>query len=204
MELQYYGANCVRLTTKHAAIVIDDLTDSVTKNGDIALFTGEHSVPKAEVKLIFNQPGEYEASDVSIQGIAARSHMDEENKTSTTIFKVISDDVRLVALGHVYPDLSDEQLESIGIVDVLLIPVGGSGYTLDSIGAQKLIKEIEPKIVIPTHYADKGVVYEVPQLSLEEAIKGLAMEPKETVSKLKLKAGEIHGESNHLIVLERQ
>lgn len=204
MDIQFYGANCVRITTKHASIIIDDQDGNVTKNGDIALFTGEHAAPKAEVKILLDQPGEYEASDVSIQGVAARSHMDTENELHTTIFKVIGGDVRVVALGHVYPDLSDEQLEAIGTVDVLLIPVGGNGYTLDSIGALKLIKEIEPKIVIPTHYGDKSIKYEVPQANLEDALKGLAMEPKETVPKLKLKGGEMLGESNQLIVLERQ
>lgn len=201
MEIQYYGANCVRLSTKKAVVVIDDQDGSVAKSGDIALFTGVHNPPKAAVKLSIDQPGEYEVSNVSIQGVAARAHMDEENGKSATIFKVVADDVRVVVLGHVFPDLNDSQLEALGVVDILVVPVGGSGYTLDSVGALHLIKEIEPKMIIPTHYADKAIKYEVPQVSLEEALKGLAMEPKETVPKLKLKHGEI-GEIMHLVVLE--
>lgn len=203
MEIQFYGANCIRLVTKKATIVIDDLEGTVAKAGDIALFTGPHKAPKAAVKIAIDQPGEYEVSDVSIQGVIARAHMDEADKRTATIFKVIAQDVRFVALGHVYPELNDAQLETLGIVDVLTIPVGGNGYTLDGVGALNLIKEIEPKIVIPTHYADKGVNYEVPQAPLEEALKVLAMEPKETVPKLKLKAGEI-AETTHLILLEKQ
>lgn len=207
MELQYYGANCVRIVTKKAAITIDDnLTDlglkSVTKPGDIALFTGVHATPKTDVKLVIDQPGEYEVSDTSIQGVAARAHIDESGNAAT-MFKVIGEDIRVVALGHIYPELSEQQLEDLGTVDVLLIPVGGSGYTLDALGALKLIKKIEPKLVIPTHYADKAVKYPVPQSELEEALKVLAMEPQETVPKIKLKSGEI-AEVTHLIVLERQ
>ncbi len=50
MEIQFYGANCVRITSKKANIVIDDLTGTVAKTGDIALFTGTHEAPKADVK----------------------------------------------------------------------------------------------------------------------------------------------------------
>lgn len=208
MEIQFYGANCVRLSGKKATIVVDDnLSDlglkSITKNGDIALFTGAHGDPAAEVKLVIDQPGEYEVSDISIQGVAARAHIDEPGQYAATIFKIVSDDQRIVVVGHVYPELSDRELEELGMVDVLVIPVGGNGYTLDGIGALKLIKKIEPKLVIPTHYADKGVKYVVPQAELEDALKSLAMEPKETVAKLKLKTAELT-DTAQLVVLERQ
>lgn len=201
MEIQFYGANCVRLTTKKAAIIVDDTTGSFTKIGDIQLFTNGHNGAKTDAKIVIDVPGEYEVSDTSINGIAARAHMDEEGKRSATMFKLVVDDVRVAVLGHVYPDLSEEQLEAFGTIDLLVVPVGGNGYTLDAIGALKLIKKIDPKIVIPTHYADKAVAYEVPQQSLEEVLKALAMEPKETVDKLKLKSGEM-GDTTQLIVLE--
>jgi L-ascorbate metabolism protein UlaG (beta-lactamase superfamily) len=207
MELQYFGANCVRIVTKKASITIDDnLAEfglkGVTKAGDIALFSGKHGEPKTEVKLVIDLPGEYEVSDTSIQGIGARAHMDEGGQ-GVTIFKVIADDIRLVAIGHIFPELSDAQLEAIGTVDVLIIPVGGNGYTLDPIGAAKVIKKIEPKIIIPTHYDDKAVKYEVPQSPLEEALKVIAIEPKEPVDKIKLKAGEL-AELTQVVILERQ
>lgn len=207
MEIQFYGANCVRLITKKASIVIDDnLTalglNSATKVGDIALFTGPVAKTKAEPKVVINQPGEYEVSDTSIQGIAARSHMDEEGKQSATIFKIIGEDIRVAVLGHVYPELTDSQLEALSTIDVLIVPVGGNGYTLDALGALKLIKKIEPKVIIPTHYDDEALTFEVPQQPLAEALKSLAMEPGEAVPKLKLKSGEI-AETTQLVILER-
>lgn len=208
MDIQFYGANCIRLTTKKANIVIDDnLADlglsSVTKTGDIALFTGIHGEPDTEVKLIIDYPGEYEVSNVSIWGIPARAHIDEEGTRAAVIYKLIAEDLRICVMGHVYPELSDEQLEAIGIVDVLFIPVGGSGYTLDPIGALKLIKKIEPKLVIPTHFNDSKIKFPVPQQDLQEALKGLSMEPKETVTgKLKLRPADL-AETTQLIVLER-
>lgn len=207
MDIQFYGANTIKLTTKKASVVIDDnLADlglkTIAKPGDIMLFTGAHGM-HPEAKIVVDQPGEYEASDVSIIGIAARAHLDEPGQLEATIYKLVVDDLRVAVVGHIYPELSDEQLETLGTVDVLFLPVGGNGYTLDSIGALHIIKEIEPKLVIPTHYADQALTYPVPQQSLEDALKNLAMEPKETVTKLKLKAGEL-GDITQLIILERQ
>lgn len=208
MELQFYGANCVRLSTKKASIIIDDnLSDlggkTATKAGDIALFTGPHGEANSGVRLTIDQPGEYEVSDASIQGITARAHIDEAGQFTATMYKIVLDDIRVAVLGHIYPDLNNNQLESLGMIDVLIVPVGGNGFTLDPVGALKLIKAIEPKIVIPTHYEDGALTYPVPQQMLEDAIKNLGMEPKETVTKLKVKAGEM-AETTQLIILEKQ
>jgi len=207
MEFQYYGGNCIKISVKNAVFVIDDnLKDlglkSVTKPENVALFT---ALPKAnpDARLVLTDPGEYEVSEVSIFGIAARSHMDEAGKKSATIYKMLFDDTRVCILGHVYPDLTEDQLEEIGIVDILITPVGGNGYTLDGVGALHLIKQIEPKLVIPTHYEDKDIKYEVPQQPLAEALKGLSMEPKEAVAKFKPKPAD-YGETAQLVILERQ
>jgi L-ascorbate metabolism protein UlaG (beta-lactamase superfamily) len=176
---------------------------SITKAGDIALFTTTHSDPKADVKLVIDAPGEYEVSNVSIKGISARAHMDEAGKKSAIIYRLVIDDIRVAVMGHIYPDLSEEQLEAIGTIVMIIIPVGGSGYTLDPVGALKVIKKIEPKLIIPTHYSDKALKYEVPQQPLDEALKALSMEPKEPLDKLKLKSVDI-GELTQLVVLERQ
>ncbi len=207
MEIQYFGANCIRLSTKKAHITVDDnLVElgqkSVIKKDDIALFTAAHGDAPTNTKLTIDQPGEYEVSEISLQGIAARGHLEEAGKHNATIFKIVADDIRVVVTGHIYPDLNDTQLELLGRIDILIIPVGGYGYTLDGIGALKIIKKIEPKIVIPTHYDEKGLKFPVPQAPLEEALKGMAMEPQEKLAKLKIKPSELT-DTTRLIVLER-
>ena len=207
MEVHFRGANCILVTTKEARIVVDDnLADlggkSVTKAGDIALFTMAHADPAQATKLTIDQPGEYEVSGVSIYGIAARGTMDEAKQKTATMYKIIFDDRRLLITGHIYPELSDEQLETIGMVDVMFVPVGGNGFTLDGIGALKLIKKIEPKLVIPVHYDSSGPNYSVPQQTLEQALQALTMEIKETRPTLKLKSHEF-GDTTQLIVLEQ-
>lgn len=207
MEFQYYGGNCIKISVKNAVLVVDDTlkqlgAKSITKPENVALFTLPPA-QKPEARLIIADPGEYEVSNVSIFGIAARSHMDEPGKKSATIYKLMFEDTRVCILGHIYPDLTEDQLEEIGIVDILITPVGGNGYTLDAVGALQMIKKIEPKIVIPTHYDDSSLTYEVPQQPLSEALKNLAMEPKDTLSKFKPRPAD-YTDATQLIILEKQ
>lgn len=207
MDIQFFGANCIVINAKNTRIVIDDNlaelgAKSITKAGDVALFTGNaHAEPTVDVKLAVDMPGEYEVSDISITGIPARAHLDEGGKAATMYTVKVGDTTALV-VGHIYPELSDKQLEEIGLVDVMLVPVGGSGYTLDPVGALKVIKAVEPKIVIPTHYNSKGLTFPVPQVELQPALHDLGMEPQDTVTKLKVKPSEL-SDVTHLIVLEK-
>lgn len=207
MELQFYGANCVKLSTKNATLVVDDNIktlggSSIAKPGDVVLFT--HPTLKHETKepkLVIDQPGEFEVAAVSVHGIPARAHMDEEGQNTATMYKIQTSDLRVAVVGHIHPDLNEDQLEALGTVDVLFVPVGGNGYTLDAVGALKVVKEIEPRVVIPTHYDDKKLKFEVPAANLEDALKNMSLEAKETIAKLKIK--EVP-ENMELIVLEAQ
>ena len=207
MELQFHGANCLTINTKQARVTIDDnLTElgakTVTKAGDVVIYTKEYDLPTQEARLLINGPGEYEVADVSVQGMTVRAHTDEEGSKTATLFKIVINEIRIVVTGHIYPELNENELEIIGTTDILCVPVGGNGYTLDGIGALKIIKKIEPKLIIPTHYADSALKYPVPQQSLGDALKGLAMEPRETIEKLKIKSSDLL-DVTQLIVLER-
>lgn len=209
MEIEYFGGNCFKLSGKKAAVVVDDNLDelgskSITTAENIALFTKTHKDGKIKAKLVIDQPGEYEVSNISVIGTGARANMDEDGKETAVIFKLVIDDIRVAITGHIYPELSDDQLEAIGTVDVLLIPVGGGGYTMDGVGALKVIKKIEPKIVIPSHYDDKKLKYPVPQQDLGSATKDLAMEPKDTLLQFKVKPADLPIDGTQLVILERQ
>lgn len=204
MEFQYHGGNCISIQTKEARIVIDDTLKElgarpVVKPDDIALFS---TLPQRtpDARLVIVDPGEYEVSGVSVFGIAARAHMDEAGKESAVIYKLQYGDIRIASVGHIHPDISEDELEDMGAIDILIIPVGGNGYTLDGISALSIIKKIDPKVIIPTHYEDSKISYPVPQQPLAEALKGLAMEPKETVAKFKPKPADLN-ETLQLIIL---
>jgi L-ascorbate metabolism protein UlaG (beta-lactamase superfamily) len=206
VELSYFGANCLRITTKKAQVVVDDNLQklglkTITKPTDISLKTFKE-VPDHEARFKIDMPGEYETAGIIVHGVAARSHMDEEGKNAATIYTLEADGTRVAILGHIYPELSEAQLEEIGRVDIVVVPVGNSGYTLDAIGALKIIKQIEPKVVVPTHFADKNVNYEVPQVELSDALKNLGMDAGETLDKYKYKPAELT-DTMKLVVLNR-
>lgn len=208
MDIQFYGANCVAISIGGARVVIDDTLaevggKSIAKPGDVLLYTSKQTKqPAVDAKLVVDMPGEYEVSDISIYGIQARANMDEEKQRNAIMYKLIAKDLKLLVAGHILPKLSESQLERIGMVDVLVVPVGGNGYTVDPVGALQLIKDIEPKLVIPTHYADDKLDFEVPAQTLEQALQALGMEPKERTSKLKLKHADLP-ENTQLVVVEK-
>ena len=210
MEIQFYGANCVSISYKQTRLVIDDNLKSlgsrtINKAGDVALYTSmatEDDMPKSLGRIIINNPGEYEVGKISVYGIEARAHIDDESNKTATIYKILAGGLNVIVCGHVYPDLSDKQLERMGMVDVLIVPVGGHGFTLDGQGALKLIKQIEPKLIVPTHFEDETLKYPMPQDSLENALNSIGIQPKETMAKLKLKAGEL-SDLRELIVLDK-
>ena len=206
MDIQFYGANCITITHKGVRLVIDDnLAElggkSIIKGDDVVLYTGPHADSAPEGRLMFDSPGEYEVADISIVGIPERLHIDADGLRST-MFKIITTDISVLVVGHVYPNVNEDQLERIGLIDVMIVPVGGSGYTLDPLGALKLIKEVEPKLIIPTHYAISGINYEVPQTDLPTALKELGMESREQAGKLKLKPADL-SDVAQLVVLEK-
>lgn len=211
MELTYHGANCLKVTYRKNSLVVDDNLarlglKSVVRDDDIVLFTNTElndDLFSKKAKFVLDYPGEYEISNISIQGIPARAHTDENDKKNAIIYRIVIDDIRIVILGHIYPELSDEQLENIGTVDVLVVPIGGGGYTTDSTGALDLIRKISPKIIIPGHYDDGKIKYEVAQDKLEDVLKAISMEPSETVDVYKPKNLETI-ENARLIILEAQ
>lgn len=193
-EIEYKGGNGVVLSTKKAILNVDPrlsvvgLKDIKTKD-EVELATEERFVVEnSDARIIIDRPGEYEVGEFTIRGTAAFRHIDSEDSNKlSTIYRIECGDVRLAILGNIAPKLSDEQLEAIGVIDILLLPVGGGGYTLDATSAATIVRQIEPKVVVPIHYADSALKYEVPQDSLDTFVKELGA-PLETVAKLKVKS----------------
>jgi len=191
MEIEYRGANCVVLKTKNDTVVIDPTTNVNAKDfGDKAmiLFTDDRFEEGTKQSgFIINQPGEYEKGDVSVRGIAVRRHIDpEEYGKKATMYRVEFGGVRIAVLGHVTNAIDDDELEALGVVDLAIVPVGGGGYTLDGKDASTIIRQIGPRVVVPTHYSD-GTKYEVPQDDLATFVKefGGLQEDKGTSFKIK-------------------
>lgn len=194
-DLEYKGGNSVVFSSKKASLIVDPklslvgLKDIKTKD-EIELATeSRFRVPNSDARIIVECPGEYEVGDFTIRGIAATRHIDTPDQEKlSTIYRVECGDISAAVVGNVDPKLSDDQLEAIGVVDILVLPVGGGGYTLDATSAAAMVRSIEPKVVVPVHYADTGLTYEVPQDELAVFVSELGA-PVETVAKYKIKSG---------------
>lgn len=207
-EIEYKGANSVIISTKKAKLVVDPklsvvgLKDQSIKDAIQLVTEARFGVDDSDARLSIDGPGEYGVADSNIRGIAAQRHLDSESDgNNTTIYRVEIGDVRIGILGNVYEMLSDEQLEELGVIDVLIIPIGGGGYTLDATGATGLTRAISPKVVIPVHYADSALKYEVPQGDLGSFVSELGVE-LETMPKFKVKQAPVTTTTGTLTVIE--
>lgn len=192
-EIEYKGANCVVISSKKAKIIIDPklsivgLKDVPIKDAVELITEHRFAVRNPDSRLLIDGPGEYGVEGFDILGVPARRHIDTENEgLKSTIYRIEVGGARIGVIGNIDDKLTDEQLEKIGVLDVLIIPVGGSGYTLDATSAASLVRMISPKVVIPVHYADKHLKYEVPQGELSLFVAELGA-PVEVVTKYKSK-----------------
>jgi len=192
-EIEYKGGNSVIINTKKAKLIVDPKlslvgpNDISTKDSIELLTEDRFNTNNGNTRLTINSPGEYGIADFDINGIAARRHIDTENEgLKVTIYRIEIGDLRVGIIGNIFGKLSDDQLEALGVLDIVILPVGGGGYTLDAVEAAALIRTISPKVVVPIHYADSSLKYEVPQDGLDLFIKELGA-PVETVSRYKLK-----------------
>lgn len=193
-NIDYKGGNTVVIATKKSSLVTDPKLSivglkDVSVKDSIELATEPRlALNSSDARLFIEGPGEYEVSDFSIKGVAARRHIDAEAEGMVaTNYRIGIGDIKIALLGNIIGKLSDDQLESLGVIDILIIPVGGGGYTLDATSAVSIVRQIDPKVVVPIHYADGALKYEVPQDTLETFVGELGA-PLETVSKYKVKS----------------
>ena len=163
VELEFIGHACFKIKSKALNIIIDPFGDKVgykfpKQTCDLLLTTHDHwdhhNIAGVNgYRLHIDSPGEYEIEGVFVYGIPA--YHDKKNGTEKgmiTTFLVEVDGFSLLHLGDVAHELSQEFLEELTRVDVLMIPVGGK-YSLDSELAAKVVSSIEPGYVVPMHYA---------------------------------------------------
>lgn len=173
MNITWYGQSCFKIQTKsqRGSEAVTIITDPFNKEiglrppqGNAEIVTISHShddhnnsgAIKGE-PFVVDAPGEYSLKGIQIEGI--ESYHDKEKgakRGRNTIFTIESEFLKVCHLGDLGHVLSENQLEKIGSVDVLMIPVGGK-FTLSAKEAEEVIGQIEPKIIIPMHYKVKGL-----------------------------------------------
>jgi len=151
--------------------------------------------------FLISGPGEYEIKGVFIQGIFSfHDNAQGKERGENTIYTLESEGIKVCHLGDLgQKELTDEQLEKIGNVDILMIPIGGV-YTISAKEATKVISQIEPKIVIPMHY-------QIPKLkikleSLDKFLKMMGIKSPEVLKKISISPKNLPTEGMKVIILK--
>jgi L-ascorbate metabolism protein UlaG (beta-lactamase superfamily) len=205
MQIQYFGLSSFKITTKEATIITDpfhkdsgltpprgaaDILILAQKNSKLYSATsgisGEH--------FDISDPGEYDVKGVTVTGLPLK----QEGKY-ITIFLIESEDIRILNLTHIKEfNLTEDELEELGEIDILILPVGGN-TVLSASAASKVVNEVEPKIIIPSHYKMPGLVIDVDDLN--KFIKEMGGK-KEEMDKLTIKKKDLPEEGTKVVVLE--
>ncbi|NTU70138.1 MBL fold metallo-hydrolase, partial [bacterium] len=163
MDITWLGQSCFKIQGKETTLVIDPYDSKLgiklpkKLEADILLISHDHYDHNNKEAVsgdpyIINTPGEYEVKGVQITGIEMFHDKNQgKDRGKTTAYVIELDGIKLCHLGDIGQDLSDEEIEKLGDIDVLMIPTGGV-YTINAEEAAKIIGEIEPKISIPMHY----------------------------------------------------
>lgn len=164
MELTWLGHSCFRLRGKEATLVTDPPAPSTgysigRPSADIITISHDHpghSYVKAvsgDVKKVVTGPGEYEIQQILITGVATWHDQEQGNVHGrNTAYLITMDDIHICHLGDLGDTLSDRALEALKGADVVLVPVGG-GYSLNAEKAAEVITQLDPRLIIPMHYA---------------------------------------------------
>src|SRR2546423_5558746 len=131
----------------------------VTISHDHQNHSYRQAVPNARYTI--TGPGEYEVAGVGVMGVHT-FHDDQQGAThgGNTVYLIELDDVRVCHLGDLGHRLADGDLEALGTVDVLLVPVGGR-TTISAALAAEVVRQIEPRVVVPMHFAIPGLKIEL-------------------------------------------
>lgn len=190
MDITYLGGSSVRLSGKNLD-VISDLAPGVKAKADVIVRTYKQTDGIPEGVMVIDGPGEYEVREAMITGVPMHLHTDdpaEKQRGTSYLFDI--DGISVVVLGNIAPNLGSEQLEVLGGADVLVVPVGGHGLTLDATAAAQIVSRIEPKYVVPIHYDDGVTEYEMPQDTLDKFLSEVGAKP-EPINKLKINSREM-------------
>lgn len=209
MNIFWYGHSCFQcqcnLNGEIVSLVIDPYSPKIglklpNLSVDFALVTHQHedhnnveALRFTNGPMVIDSPGEYEIKNVFVQGMAS---FHDENKGAergqNVIYKIKAEGITIAHLGDLGCDLTSDQLEILENVDILLIPVGGK-YTLDAKKAAHLIKQIDPKIVVPMHYKTAGSNMDIDDLQAFAKEMGLGEYTPE--NSLKVSVGQLTNEN---------
>jgi len=215
MEITWYGHSCFRLTERNYATVVTDPFDNKSIGYDALklksdIVTISHDAPghnfvdavKGTSHMI-DGAGEFEIGGVFITGVATDGGSKKKNKeggASNTIYVFDYDGITVAHLGDLKHAPTQSEVETLGTVNVALVPVGAGG-ALNAAKAAEVISMLEPNLVIPMHYSTPAT--KLPLDTLSKFLKEMGLSKVDAQPSLKVTRSGLPDET-HVIVLEYQ
>jgi len=184
MKIVWHGHSCFEINDK-LTVVTDPhdgkslgLRTPIVK-ADIVLISHDHfdhncaRIVKGDFAIV-REPGARTVKGMKIIGIEA-DHDDAEGskRGRVIIYSFMLGGIRFCHCGDLGKMLDQQQMDAIGPVDILFVPVGGV-FTIDGPQALQLIGALKPKIAIPMHFRVGGL-----SLSIQTVDRFLAGVPKD-------------------------
>lgn len=163
MEIKWLGHSSFLLTDSNGRRLLTDPFDHTVGyplfQGDCDVVTVSHqhfdhnyTEKVKDTAKIINKVGFFQPCDIPITGIPSFHDDVEGAKRGENIIYVIEmDGYRICHLGDLGHMLTENDIEKLGKIDILLIPVGGN-FTIDGKKAAELAVKIDPHIIIPMHF----------------------------------------------------
>lgn len=215
MDITFLGHSAFKLRGKKTSLVTDPYDSDYVglkfpkTSADIVTISHNHKGHNKagavkDVRMVIDGPGEYEIAGVSIIGISTyHDNKKGESRDKNTVYVIEIDGLRVVHLGDLGHKLSESQLDMIGDVDVLMVPVGAE-YTMTCSQAVEEVRKFEPKIILPMHYRMVGLKPELSKklVSYKAFVGDLGL-PVEKSQKLSVKKVSL-GEEQKVVILAKK
>lgn len=210
MEITWYGHSCFRLTERGMATVVTDPFDhtvagyeALKLRGDIVTVShdalGHNNVTAVKGRTrVITGPGEFEIGGVFITGVQTNSsHKRSSEEPVNTLYVFDYDGVTVAHLGDLQRVPSQAEIEALGSVSVVLVPVGGGGG-LSAAKAVEVVSLLEPGIVIPMHYGTPDSSIKL--APVEKFLKEMGLSDIEPIPSLKITQSSIPEETRVVIL----
>lgn len=216
MKLTWLGHSCFKLEESTGTSVLADPyssqtvgLDMVPSTCDVVTLSNKSMLNDGSLNKILGDPqvmcqnGSLEYEGISINGFAIKQkikHKDDHN----IIYTYRMDGVDICHLGSIKVEEDVKVIESIGYVNILMIPIGGGKHSIDAQQAQQYIEMLMPNIVIPMQYRDKDI-----DIDLDRLDEFLELFPKSSViyadsDTMEFDRADFEDDSTKIIIFEKK
>ncbi len=212
MQIKYLGHAAFLITSEKGIKIITDPYQTsnqlsyggIQESADIVTVSHDHSDHNnaASVKgnpVLVKKEGTVEVKGIKFKGIPCyHDEVKGKARGNNIIFCFEVDGMRVCHLGDLGHSLSDTQVNELGEIDILLIPVGGF-YTIDAGMASMVSDDLKPKVIIPMHYKTPKCNW--PLNTVEDFLAGKKNVKKLNSSEVEFKADKLP-QITEIIVLQ--